>query len=186
MDPGPDDVDVVPVDAENIESVLAISALPGQDSFVRPVAWYVARSAYEQVWTPVAFRVGDEFVGFAEWAFDATDGTYCIGGFIIDGHRQGRGLGRRCVAALIGVLRQRPDCGPIALSVDSDNEPARSLYAAVGFRETGEVVDGREVVMILARDRNTARAGRSARRESGHDRLPAPERVGEQPRDHDG
>ena len=41
-------------------------------------------------------------VGFAEWAYDESDGTYSLGGITIDHHRQqGRGLGR---AALVMVL----------------------------------------------------------------------------------
>jgi diamine N-acetyltransferase len=151
VDPRADDVDVVSLTAENIHDVLAVSALPDQSTHVRSVAWYVARSAYEQVWTPVAFRLGDEVVGFGEWAFDADDATYCIGGFIIDGKRQGQGLGRRCLTALIANLRQRRDCGPIALSVDNDNDAARGLYAALGFRESGEVLDDGELVMVLER-----------------------------------
>jgi diamine N-acetyltransferase len=81
----------VAVEAANIEEVLALSAGPGQEAFVRPVSWYVARSAYEQVWTPVAFRADAEIVGFAEWAYDPEDGTYCIGGVVIDAARQGQG-----------------------------------------------------------------------------------------------
>ena len=141
-------ITVVAVDAANIEEVLAVAAAPGQDAFVRPVSWYVARSAYEQVWTPVAFRADGEIVGFAEWAYDPEDGTYCIGGVVIDAARQGQGHGRQAMLALVHQLRQRPDCGPIALSVDTDNRRARELYARLGFSETGAEVDG-ELVMVL-------------------------------------
>jgi diamine N-acetyltransferase len=141
-------VEIIALDADNIEAVLALTAGPGQEAFVRPVAWYVARSAYEQVWTPVGFRAGSEIVGFAEWAFDPDDRTYCIGGVVIDAAQQGRGLGRQAMTALIGWLRMRPDCGPIALSVSPGNERARRLYAALGFADTGSEVDG-ELVMVL-------------------------------------
>jgi diamine N-acetyltransferase len=141
-------VEVVGLDAGNIEDVLAVSAAPGQEAYVRPVSWYVARSAYEQVWTPVAFRADGEVFGFAEWAFDASDGTHCIGGVVIDAARQGHGLGRRAMSVLIDWLRLKPGCGPIALSVDADNDRARRLYAALGFAESGDEVDG-ELVMVL-------------------------------------
>jgi diamine N-acetyltransferase len=146
-------LDVVAVDAANIEKVLALSAAPGQEVFVRPVSWYVARSAYEQVWTPVAFRADGEIVGFAEWAYDPEDGNHCIGGVVIDAPRQGQGLGRRAMIALIDWLRLKPACGSIALSVDADNRRARELYARLGFSETGAEVDG-ELVMILPAGKN--------------------------------
>jgi diamine N-acetyltransferase len=142
------DVEVIGLDAENIEDVLAVSAAPGQEAYVRPVSWYVARSSYEKVWTPVAFRADGEIVGFAEWAFDPSDGTHCIGGVVIDAARQGQGLGRRAMSALVDWLRLLPDCGPIALSVDADNHRARRLYVALGFAESGDEVDG-ELVMVL-------------------------------------
>jgi diamine N-acetyltransferase len=149
----PGEVTVVAVDAGNVEEVLALSAAPGQEAFVRPVSWYVARSAYEQVWTPVAFRAAGKIVGFAEWAYDPEDGTYCIGGVVIDAARQGQGLGRQAILALVHVLRQRPDCGPIALSVAADNRRARELYARLGFSETGAEVDD-ELVMVLPAGHN--------------------------------
>jgi diamine N-acetyltransferase len=141
-------VQVVGLDAGNIEDVLAVSAAPGQEAYVRPVAWYVALSTYERVWTPVTFLVDSEVVGFAQWAFDPADGMYCIGGVVIDAARQGQGLGRHAMSALVDSLRERPDCGPIALSVDVDNERARALYATMGFAETGDEIDG-ELVMVL-------------------------------------
>jgi diamine N-acetyltransferase len=141
-------VEVVALDADNIEAVLAVSAAPGQEAFVRPVSWYVARSAYQKVWAPVAFRAAGEIVGFAEWAYDPSDGTHCIGAVVIDAARQGRGLGSSAMRALVDWLRRRPDCGPIALSVHAGNRRARALYATLGFLDSGEALDG-ELVLVL-------------------------------------
>jgi diamine N-acetyltransferase len=141
-------VEVVALDADNIEAVLAVTAAPGQEAYVSSVASYVALSAYEKIWTPVAFRVDGEIVGFAQWALDPADGLYCIGGVVIDAARQGQGLGRRAMSSLLGWLRQQPDCGGIALSVHADNQRARALYTSLGFLETGEELAG-ELVMVL-------------------------------------
>lgn len=139
---------IVDLTADNVEEVLDLATRPDQDRYVRPVAWYVARSAYQQVWTPVAVTVEGEIVGFAEWAYDPSDETYCLGGLMVDARRQGRGLGRAAVTALVEHLRRRPDCRDIALTVHEDNAVARSLYAALGFVDTGEL-DGDEMVMVL-------------------------------------
>ena len=44
---------VVGLTADNVEDVLAVSAFSEQLQYVNPVAWYVARSAYQHVWHPV-------------------------------------------------------------------------------------------------------------------------------------
>lgn len=141
-------VEVVDLDADNIDEVLAVTPRDGQDRHVRSVAWYVARSAYAKLWTSVAFRTDDEVVGFAQWAFDPSDGSHCIGAVVIDGPRQGQGVGRAGMTALIEQLRGPPDCTVIALSVSEDNGAARGLYRSLGFVENGERVDD-EIVMLL-------------------------------------
>jgi hypothetical protein len=48
---------VVGLTADNVEDVLAVSPFPEQLQYVNPVAWYVARSAYQNVWQPVGLGV---------------------------------------------------------------------------------------------------------------------------------
>jgi diamine N-acetyltransferase len=142
---------VVELTADNVEDVLAVVPTPEQLRHVNPVAWYVARSAYQQVWHPVGLATADgEVVGFAEWARDDTDGTYGLGGIVIDHRHQGRGLGRAALDALVAHLRAQPLPGDIVLTVHADNERARGLYERYGFAATGEVVDD-ELVMVLGR-----------------------------------
>lgn len=51
----------------------------------------------------------------------------------VDPARQGQGLGRRIMAALLAVL---PRDKVLVVEVDSENLPARALYEAFGFRES--------------------------------------------------
>lgn len=142
------EVRVVAIDDENVHDVLDLAVTPEQLRWVRPTAWYVARSAYDPTWTPVALLDGDQVVGFAEWAVDLDDGSGCIGGLVVDAARQGRGYGRAAVEALAAHLLAQPGCSFLALTVHGDNEVARRLYAALGFTETGEVDDDGELVMV--------------------------------------
>lgn len=142
-------VTVVELTADNVEEVLAVTPRPEQLRHVNPVAWYVARSAYEQVWAPVGLATADgEVVGFAEWAFDESDATYALGGIVLDARHQGRGLGRAVLDALVAHVRSQPEPGDVVLTVHDDNERARGLYERYGFEATGEVLDG-ELVMVL-------------------------------------
>lgn len=142
-------LNVVELTADNVEEVLAVSPSPEQLRHVNPVAWYVARSAYQRVWRPVGLATADgAVVGFAEWAYDDSDGTYGLGGIVIDHPQQGRGLGRAALDALVAHLRAQPVPGDIVLTVHADNERARGLYERYGFAATGEVIDD-ELVMVL-------------------------------------
>jgi diamine N-acetyltransferase len=142
------EVQVVPVDADNIEAVLAVAPSPGQGAWVHPVSWYVARAAYDAVWTPWAVTSDGVVVGFLETAFDPSDGSWCIGGVVVDAGQQRRGIGRTVMQQMVADLRGRPECRLVALTVHEDNAAARALYLSLGFAETGER-DDNEVVMVL-------------------------------------
>jgi diamine N-acetyltransferase len=142
------EVRAVAVDADNVEAVLAVTPRPGQEAWVEPVAWYLAKAAQDGVWTPWALTADGVVVGFLETAFDPSDGSWCIGGVVVDAAHQGRGIGRTDMRQLVADLRSRPGCNLVALTVHEDNTPARTLYASLGFTETGERDDD-ELVMVL-------------------------------------
>lgn len=142
---------VIELTKHNVEDVLAVAPSSEQLRHVNPVAWYVARSAYQHVWHPVGLTTADgEVVGFAEWAYDDSDGTYNLGGLVIDHRHQGRGFGRSALDALVAHLRGRQVPGEIVLTVHAQNKRARGLYERYGFSATGEVIEG-ELVMVLGR-----------------------------------
>jgi diamine N-acetyltransferase len=98
----------------------------------------------ESPWQPLAVRVREEVVGFVMWAIDPEDESFWIGGLIIDRRHQRRGYGRAVVAQL---LERAASDGhrEAALSYDPENTLAQSLYASMGFVETGELADNEAV-----------------------------------------
>jgi diamine N-acetyltransferase len=119
-----------------------------QRAFVSPVADYLALAAHGgQGWVPLAVHRGEDVIGFVMWAVDAEDGTGWIGGLVIDRAAQGQGAGRAAVEAVLGIVAAT-GAPEAALSYGSENARARRLYASVGFRETGEVVDGELVARL--------------------------------------
>jgi diamine N-acetyltransferase len=143
-------VDLRPVDKGNWEACAAIRPAPGQERFVAAVAWYLCLCHYEQSWRPLAIYAGAEVVGFVMWAVDPDDGSYWIGGLVIDARRQGEGNARAAIAALLERFRA---AGAVeaALSYQPENERARALYASLGFRETGERAEGETVARLALR-----------------------------------
>lgn len=79
---------------------------------------------------------------------DPEDGSFWIGGLVIDADRQGEGNGRAAIAALLQRFR---DAGAVeaALSYQPENGRARALYASLGFRETGELAEGETVARLV-------------------------------------
>jgi diamine N-acetyltransferase len=129
------------VGADNWRSCVALEVEQSQQRFVAPVAYYLALCAYGgSPWQPLAVRVGDEVVGFVMWGIDPEDESFWIGGLIIDRPHQRRGHGRAVVAQL---LERAASDGhrEAALSYDPQNTLAQSLYASMGFVETGELAD---------------------------------------------
>lgn len=134
-------VELVEVDATTWRDVARVTPRAGQERFVSPVTYYLCLCHYGQVWHPLAVVVDGAVVGHVMWAIDDADDSRWIGGFVVDRAKQGQGIGRAAIEALIGRLSAHPDCREVALSYDPENVVARKLYAGLGFVETGEWED---------------------------------------------
>jgi diamine N-acetyltransferase len=146
-------VSLTPVTADNWRDVARVRAADHQRGWVADVTHYLCLSAYEGLWR--SYGVLDDAgatVGHVMWAVDPDDDSHWIGGFVIDADRQGEGLGRAAVEAVLALWEgQEPSLSgtpyrEAALSVAPDNETAKLLYRSLGFVETGELVDD-EVVL---------------------------------------
>jgi ribosomal-protein-alanine N-acetyltransferase len=136
------------VDSFTWRDLWGVKARRDQARWVVEVPRYLAYCLVSGEWQPLAIRADDRTVGFVMWARDPADGSYWIGGFVIDRRDQALGYGRAALVALVEALRAKPGCREIALSYGPDNVAARHLYASMGFVETGEMEDD-EVVARL-------------------------------------
>lgn len=66
------------------------------------------------------------------WGRDE-DGSYWIGGMLIDAAEQGKGIGRAAARTLMRWLADRTDCEVLRLSYHPDNTAAERLYTSLGF-----------------------------------------------------
>jgi diamine N-acetyltransferase len=142
-------VTVTPVTADNWRDVADLGVTSEQEAFVAPVTRYLALCAYDNgPWQPWAISTRDAVVGFVMSAVDPDDHCYWIGGLVVDGKHQHRGLGRAAMTVLIDRAREahRP-C--VALSYAPDNQAARRLYASLGFTETDQRLDEEIVARLL-------------------------------------
>ena len=127
--------------AANWREVAALTVAPGQEAHVAPVTYYLCLCAYGDTWRPLAILRDGAVVGFCMEGID-DDGSRWVGGLVIGGPFQRQGIARQALLQLIERCDADPDCPGLALSYRPENTAARSLYAGLGLRETGETEDG--------------------------------------------
>ncbi|MFD4031592.1 GNAT family N-acetyltransferase [Streptomyces sp. NPDC058637] len=138
------------IDADNWRAVADVAPLDDQRDHVPALAArYLLLTTREDTWHSLAVCAGDDVVGHVMWARDE-DGSYWIGGMLIDGVQQGRGVGRAVVRTLTAWLAEREDCEVVRLSYAPGNTAAGRLYTSLGFRPTGDVEDDEVVVELAA------------------------------------
>jgi RimJ/RimL family protein N-acetyltransferase len=115
---------------------------------------------FEPWWQTQGIYADDVMVGFVMYGTWPTSGLPAyypempvgqdfILRFMVDGRYQGKGYGRAALEQVIANIRQRPGAHTIHLSYEPDNKGAAALYAALGFRPTGQM-HGSEIEVSLA------------------------------------
>lgn len=150
------------VDRTNIWKLVKLSVSDEQRDFVATNTESILE-AYTTIVSggvalPFGIFDGAQPVGFVLLGYGRVDdddpeiagGSYCLWRFMIDKAFQRRGCGKRALQLTLDYIRTLP-CGPAEwcwLSYEPENEAAKALYHAAGFRETGEMC-GDEVVAVL-------------------------------------
>lgn len=165
--PPPPDTDrptLAPVSADTWRAVAELEVTEVQRAFVAEPTRYLALCAYGGAWQPLVVRLGERVIGFVMWAVDPDDASCWLGGLIIDRRHQRQGHGRRTLEALMAWLTTEHGHRRFALAYRPDN-PAKSLYQALGFRETGEIEDEEVVARLwLPEPSDARRSGRGRAR----------------------
>lgn len=135
---------------ENWRAVADVAPLDGQRRFVPALAArYLVLSMREGVWNSFAVYADDTVVGHVMWGRDE-DGSHWIGGMLIDGVEQAKGVGRAAARTLMGWLADQDDCRMLRLSYHPDNAAAGRLYASLGFQPITAVEEDEIVVEVTA------------------------------------
>ena len=137
--------ELVEIDASNWGEALAVEVRPDQVRFVadhQPVALVILAKCFVRpagkTWTPYLALLDGEPVGVAAVASEDTQAE--LRHVAIDHRRQGEGLGRKLVEAVIdAIVRTQPMCRSVNVGAHPENEIALSLYRSAGFRDTGRM-----------------------------------------------
>lgn len=140
MNPKASSVQLCPVDTNNWRAVKALEVFETQQEFVAEPAHYLCLCAYGDDWNPIGVLLEDKVIGFLMWAYDDDERNCWLGGIIIDKAYQRQGYGRVAIQAAIQLLSNTHGYKKFALSYQPQN-PAKKLYAELGFVETDEWED---------------------------------------------
>ena len=151
------------ISGNNIWDILKLTVGDDQKSFVAAndvsiIEAYIALTSgghafpfgiYDEE-TPVGFcMIGYGTDDSWEDAPAVAQNSYNLWRFMIDRRYQGKGYGKAAMRLILDFIATKP-CGPAELcwlSYGPENTAAKALYAAFGFRETGEW-DGDEVIAV--------------------------------------
>ena len=155
-------LEVRAVDRTNIWKLVKLSVSDEQRDFIATNTESILE-AYTTITSggvalPFGIFDGEQPVGFVMLGYgrlddddpSIADGNYCLWRFMIDKSFQHRGYGKKALQLTLDYIRTFPR-GPAEwcwLSYEPENEAAKALYHAAGFRETGEIC-GDEVVAVL-------------------------------------
>jgi GNAT superfamily N-acetyltransferase len=137
---------LVPIDRGNYRELFRMQLRPGQESFVTPPRWTLAR-CYVRIFgdnfehLPHLIRAANTTVGYVTTACDPESADdYWIDDIMIAAEHQGKGNGRASVVeTILMIMRRYPRCRGVQLTCFRANTVAAALYASLGFEPTGGV-----------------------------------------------
>jgi diamine N-acetyltransferase len=137
-----------PITSANLEECLRLALPPEQQGFLRPNAVSLAQAYVDPRQHPRLGRAGTDAVGFVLFGPHPDDGRPWLRRLMVDHRHQGRGHGRRLLAAAVLEARAILGADDLLLSCRRDNPVALALYRSAGFADAGETADGRAILRL--------------------------------------
>jgi diamine N-acetyltransferase len=144
-------VTLAAITADNVRAVCALSVTDAQQRFVTSAAVSLAEaSVHPQAWCRAVYGRRDGLVGFVMLHDTQDEPGYMLWRLLVDQRFQGLGYGRSTVEAVMDYVRTRPGATVLKVGARRGEGSPRGFYESLGFRVTGEVIDGDEDVLSRA------------------------------------
>ena len=137
-----------PIKRSNWHECIALQVDDDQKAFVAPNLYSLAEAKVNPSFVPLAIYQDDVMVGFTMYGIDPDDGKYWILRLMIDKKYQHKGHGRAALFGVIDTLKEKRDCHTITIGHRPENHIADKLYTNLGFRDTGDIING-EIIKRL-------------------------------------
>lgn len=150
------------VGARDRAAVMCLRRGPGQDDYLNSMEEIFAEADEEERAMPHPWAVHDadsgELVGFAmisdnipQPMDDDLVGPYYLWKLLIHETSQGRGYGAATLDAIVEYLDQRPGADVLYTSCADGSGSPRGFYLRYGFKDTGRVMWGENVLALDCR-----------------------------------
>lgn len=136
------------VDKSNWEACTALSVSNEQKHFVASNWYSILQAKFEADLYPLCIYDGNTMVGFLMYGLDPDTNRMEMCRLMIGEMYQGKGYGKRAIMMLLGIIKDKYGNIPFYTSIEPDNEVAQKVYESLGFRKTGEIMWGEEVLVI--------------------------------------
>ncbi|HNE03210.1 MAG TPA: GNAT family N-acetyltransferase [Anaerolineales bacterium] len=153
--------EIRPVTKDNWKELVALKVRDDQKHFVASNLYSIAESQFGETipgeghWDMFPYGMYDEGtpVGFLMLSYNYEFARFQ--GFIlrlmVDDAHQGKGYGKFGMNWMLEKYRADGRVRVVGISYEPNNEVARTLYANLGFQETGEIVDGEALALLNLR-----------------------------------
>jgi len=142
---------------DNFRECINLKVADEQRGFVASNMFSLAEAKADSVSNPYAIYADEQMVGFIMYDFNPQESRGYITRLMIDEKHQGNGYGYAAMQRVIDRLKAIDECHEIQTSYVPANVAAATLYASLGFAQTGEVNEGETVVRMSANCGNTSR-----------------------------
>ena len=140
-----EDVELRPVDRDNLNKVVKLKVEDGDNKFVAPNMYSIAEAYVEPDTKPTAIYFKGVPVGFILYGQFAEDnGDYWVGRLMVDKDFRGIGIGKRGMELALEDMRA-DGADSVYVSLVPDNDYARELYLKLGFIDTKTQMEGEDV-----------------------------------------
>ena len=134
---------------ETLYPILRLQVAEDQRSFVAPNAKSIAEAHFSKEAWFRGIYLGDQPVGFVMLYADTEKPEYFLWRLMIDKDHQGNGFGYQAMQQVIEHVKTLPNAVELLTSyVPGEGDPS-PFYQKLGFEETGEVIDGENVLKLL-------------------------------------
>lgn len=140
------------VTRENWIDCVKLKVADDQTAFVASNVFSLAQAKFEPESEPFAIYNDETMVGFIMFhreEDEAGEKTWFIERVMVDQRYQRKGYGRRAMELLLERLKAVPGYAAVYISFVPENAASRHLYSSVGFKDSGEMLEG-EVLFRLA------------------------------------
>jgi len=136
------------ITAENWEECIQLKVAKEQENFVASNAYSLVQAQYVEGLYPLAIYDDQRMVGFLMYEKDDVAKNMGMCRLMIDTKYQKQGYGRCAVIKLLEYVKERYGSTPFYTSFEPDNTVAEKLYESLGFKKTGEILEGEIVLKI--------------------------------------